>query len=179
MALFVTQAGLIATGRPAPHRQLGILGAILFGVMIALGYSTAITAGRLGHAPPGAPPPLAFMALPLIAITAAAALVGSALWNRRSPDWHKRLMLASVFVMTGPGTGRIAIPLGLADQGTMIALGFADLLLAIAILHDVRTMKRVHPAYLAAAAIFAVVNVGVFWAFGSPAWTAFARGLTA
>jgi nitrate reductase NapE component len=55
----------------------------------------------------------------------------------------------------------------------------ADLLLAVAVLHDVRTEKRVHPAYFLALAVFALVNVGVFWAFGSPVWMAVAKALTA
>jgi len=178
MLLFVVQSGLIVANRPAPHRQLGILGALLFGAMISLGYSTAITAGRLAHAPPGAPPPLVFMALPLLALTGAAVLVAAALWNRRRSDWHKRLMLASMLVMTGPGSGRLAIPMGLAPEGTAISLGVADLLLAAAIAYDYSRSKRLHPAYLAAAAIFAVTNIGVFWAFASPLWTSLAKAIT-
>lgn len=110
--LFILQASLIARKRAALHRQLGILGAILFGAMVTLGLSTAVTAARLGHAPPGAPPPLAFLALSLLAIVGILALVGIGLCNRRRSDWHKRLMLASLFIMTGNGTGRIPIPLG-------------------------------------------------------------------
>ena len=178
MLLFITQSALIVAGKPAPHRQLGIAGAILFGVMISLGTSTAITAGRLGHAPPGAPTPLAFMSLPLMALVAATALVAAALWNRRRPDWHKRLMVAAVFIMTGPGTGRIAIPLGLAPQGTAVAFAVADVLLLVAVAYDYLAHKRVHPAYIAAAAVFGVMEAGVSWAFGSPAWLAFAKTLT-
>jgi len=178
MILFVTQAALIAAGRPAPHRQLGIIGAILFGAMISLAISTSITAGRLGHAPPGAPPPLTFMALPLMAITATTALVGAALWNRRRPDWHKRLMLASVFTLTGPATGRIAIPLGFASQATPILLAGVDLLLVIAMAKDLLGRKRIHPAYLTAAAVIVVLHVGVFWAYGSGGWLSFAKAIT-
>jgi hypothetical protein len=178
MLLFVTQSALIAAGKPAPHRQLGIAGAILFGVMISLGTSTAITAGRLGHAPPASPPPLAFMALPLMGLSAAAVLVAAALWNRRRPDWHKRLMVSALFVLTGPGTGRIAIPLGLAAQGTLLAFAIADVLLLIAVVYDYLAHKRVHPAYIAAAAVFGVFEVGVSWAYDSPAWMSFAKTLT-
>jgi len=178
MALFVTQAVLIASDRRAWHRQLGMMGALLFGAMITLGYWTAITAGKLGHAPPGAPAPLAFMALPLIAITGTLVLVGMALWNRRYSDWHMRLMLAAMFSLTSPGTGRIVIPMGLADYGTWIALGGAELLLAVAMAYDLLTAKRIHPAYWYAAAIFAVVHVAIAWAFGSPAWMAFAQAIT-
>jgi uncharacterized membrane protein YozB (DUF420 family) len=179
MALFVTQASLIYAGNTALHRQLGMMGALLFGMMMTLGYWTAITAGRLGHAPPGAPDPLAFMALPLIAITGTLVLVGMALWNRRYSDWHKRLMLAAMFSLTSPGTGRIVIPLGFAPQGTWIALATAEALLAAAIAYDYVTAKRVHPAYWYAVVIFAVVHIAVAWAFSSPAWFAFAQAITA
>ncbi len=178
MILFVTQASLIATGRAALHRQLGMMGALLFGAMLTLGFVTAITAGRLGHVPPGAPAPLAFMALPLISFTVTGVLVAAALWNRRRSAWHKRLMLASLLTMTGPGTGRIVIPLGFAAQGVWIAVVVVELLLAVAIAHDFRVHKRVHPAYWWAAGALAVIHVSLLWAFSSPDWLAFARWIT-
>jgi hypothetical protein len=178
MLLFVAQTWLIAARKPAPHRQLGILGAVLFGGMIALGCSTAITAGRLGHAPPGAPQPLAFMALPLMDLIAAAVLVAAALWNRRRPDWHKRLMLASVLAMTGPATHRIMIPMGLASQAILLVFVVGDLLLVVAMVHDQLRHKRVHPAYWVAAAVAVLLQASVYWAFGSETWMSFARMLT-
>jgi hypothetical protein len=179
MLLFVTQVSLIARKQPAPHRQLGILGVMLFGVMISLGVSTALTAGKLGNAPPGAPPALAFMALPLIGFVGLVALVGTAMWLRRRSDWHKRLMIASVFFMTEPATGRLAIPMGFAEHGTSIAFICAELLLAAAVFYDYRTHKRIHPAYKMAIAVAAITHVTVMWAFHSPVWMSFARALTA
>jgi hypothetical protein len=176
--LFVTQAALIANKKPAPHRQLGILGVILFGVVLTLGYSTAINGGHLGHAPPGAPAPLAFMALPLIGITGTLLLFSLAVWNRRRSDWHKRLMLASLFTMTTPATHRLTIPAGFADQGTWIALIITELLLVAAMIRDYRTNQRVHPAYQLSLAVLLIVHVGVAWAFASPAWLAFATAIT-
>jgi len=178
MALFITQASLTATKKSALHRQLGVMGALLFGMVVTLGVWTAITAGRLGHAPPGAPPALSFMALPLMAIVVALLLVALALWNRQRSQWHKRLMLASVFIMTGPGTGRLAIPLGFAPYGAQIALVLAELLLAAAIIYDYRTHKSVHRAYWTAAALFITLHVAVTWAFTSPMWLVFAKAVT-
>ena len=166
--LFIAQVLLIAQKQPALHRQLGILGAVLYGAVASLGLSTAITAGRLGHAPPAAPAPLAFMALSLFLIVAALALVSMALWNRRRSDWHKRLMLVSLFMMTGPGTGRIAIHLGLAAQEVTLGFFITELLLAVAILHDYRVHQHVHRAYWIAVGVFVVVHLGVMWAFASP-----------
>ncbi len=178
MILFLTQASLIAADRVALHRQLGIIGAVLIGVMLALGCSTAITAGRLGHAPPGSPAPLAFMALPLMSITGTLILVVAALLNRRRSEWHKRLMLAAVFTLTEPGTGRLVIPLGLAAEGTWIALGVGEALLAVAMLYDYWKRRRVHPAYWYAATVVVAVHVGVAWAYSSPLWLAFAKAIT-
>jgi hypothetical protein len=176
--LFLTQAAFIAYRKPAPHRQLGILGVILFGVVLTLGYATAINAGRLGHVPPGSPPPLAFMALPLIGITGTLAIFGLAVWNRRRSDWHKRLMLASLFTFTSPAVGRLTIPAGVPEHATTIALAVAELLLVAAMVHDYRTDKRVHPAYWFSAIVMLTVHVAVYWAYGSPTWMAFATAIT-
>jgi hypothetical protein len=180
LALFVTQASLIANGNGALHRRLGVIGALLFGMMITLGFWTAITAARLGHVPPGAPEPLAFLALPLIALASAALLLALALWNRQQVAWHKRLMVASLFLMTGPGSGRIAIPLGLADTSLQISMFLADLLLLVCIVYDWRQRGTVHPAYWLAAVVFAVQHIAITWAFTSPpAWMGFAQAITA
>jgi hypothetical protein len=176
--LFITQVSLIARKQPALHRQLGILGAVLYGAVASLGLSTAITAGRLGHAPPEAPAPLAFMALSFFIIVAALALVVMALWNRRRPDWHKRLMLASLFIMTGPGTGRIVIPLGFAAQEVAVGFFVTYLLLIVAMVYDYRVHRYVHRVYWIAAGVFVVVNVAVMWAFDSPTWMAVAHAIT-
>ena len=178
MVLFLTQATLVSADRLALHRQLGIVGAVLFGIMLSLGCSVAITAGRLGHAPPGAPAPLYFMALPLIGIAATLLLVIAALLNRRRSDWHKRLMLAALFTLTPPGTARIAIPAGLAAEGIWIALGVAEALLVVAMIYDYSKRRHVHRAYWFAGFVFATVHIGVWWAFSSPTWFAFAKAIT-
>jgi len=178
MALFITQASLIANGKPALHRQLGILGALLFGAMVTLGIWTAVTAARLGHVPPDGPPPLAFLALPLFAIVSAAVLVAGALWNRQRSAWHKRLMLGSFFIMTGPAAGRLAVPLGIAPLGSQLSMIVAEALLVVAMGYDYRAHGRVHRAYWATAAIYVVLHAGVTWAFGSPPlWTDFAQSI--
>src|SRR5262249_43145654 len=72
--LFVTQAGLIDFNRPALHRRLGLIGAVLFGIVLAVGVTTGLNAGRLGHAPPGVGAPLTFMIVPLAGIASTAGL---------------------------------------------------------------------------------------------------------
>jgi len=176
--LFLTQASLISADKPLLHRQLGMLGAILFGGVVVLGYVTSITAAKLGHAPPGAPPPLVFSALPLIGITTTLVLGALALLNRRRPDWHKRLMLATFFTFVPPAVGRIVIPLGFATQGVWIALGAAEALLVISMLYDYSQRRHVHPAYWTAGALFVALHGGVVWSFSSSTWLGIAKAVT-
>lgn len=176
--LFLVQSSLVSIDRLALHRQLGIIGAVLFGVMLSLGVSTAITAGRLGHIPPGAPAPLAFMALPLMGIATTATLVVLALLNRRRSDWHKRLMLAAFFTLTAPAVGRLAIPIGLANQGTWLAVLGVEALIVVAMIYDYAKRRYVHPAYRVALGLAIVLHIAVAWAFSSPAWLSLAHTIT-
>jgi hypothetical protein len=176
--VFLTQALLISRGSAALHRRLGMLGVMLFGVVIAVGVATALNAGRLGHAPPGAPTPLAFMALPLIGLAGAASLVIAAVWNRSRSDAHMRYMIAGLIAMTPPATHRLAIGAGFVDHAILICLVIMDVLLVIAMVYDYATLKRVHPAYLWSAGVLILVQTGVAWAFQSPAWLSFAQMLT-
>jgi hypothetical protein len=170
MVLFVVQAALIGIGRPRLHRQLGMLGAMLFGAMIVIGLSTAITAGRLGHAPPAAPEPLRFMALPVIGILAEGGLIALALINRGRRDYHQRLMLAGFIMIAQPAIGRMFIPAGLAPFANTGSFLVIEAILAAVIFFDWRGQRRVHPAWLISAGTLAVMHLLVAWAFTGPAW---------
>lgn len=175
---FIAQAALVRFNGLALHRQLGILLAVLFGAMFALGYSTAITAGRLGHAPPGAPEPLRFMALPLIGIASTLVLIAGALLYRRRSDVHKRLMLAAMLSMTGPGTGRLAIAAGHPGLQTHISFFGPLVLMGVCMAYDQLTKKRIHPAWWFAQAVNLITWALVLWAYGSPEWLKLAHWLT-
>jgi uncharacterized membrane protein YozB (DUF420 family) len=168
--LFVTQAVLIGVGQPRIHRQLGIVGAMLFGAMITLGLSTAITAGRLGHAPPGSPDPLLFMSLPVLGILAEALLVALALINRTRRDYHQRLMLAAFIMITQPAVGRLFIGPGFAAEATQGSFLVIELMLLAVIALDFRMQRRIHPAWMASVAVLAVMHLAVTWAFTGPGW---------
>lgn len=170
--LFVTQATLIGVGRPRLHRQLGMAGAMLVGAMVALGLSTAITAGRLGHAPPGSPAPLTFMALPVLGMVALTVLVGLALINRTRPDYHQRLMLAGFIMITQPAIGRMFIPAGMAEAATQGSFLAVELMLLAVIALDWRKEGKVHPAWLTGVGVLATMHLLVTWAFAGAGWWA-------
>jgi hypothetical protein len=177
VVVFVAQAALIGYARPALHRQLGLLAAVLFGAVVAVGVTTALNAGRLGHAPPGSPAPLVFMIVPIAGIASAAALIVAALWNRARRDAHMRLMLAGFIAMTPPATHRLALGMGFPTQALWISFAIMDALLAVLALYDFRTRGRVHPAYLWSAAAYLAFEGAVLWAYSSPAWLPIAKWL--
>ena len=90
--LFLTQTSLIAAKRTDLHRRLGVAGALLAVLLLAVGYLTAVEAARRGVTPPGGPPPLAFLAVPIGTLVVFAILVGAGLAQRRRSQTHKRLM---------------------------------------------------------------------------------------
>src|SRR3546814_2839696 len=79
----------------------------------------AVTGARLGHSPPGAPPPLVFLAVPLGDMLVFALLVGAALRFRRRSDIHKRLMLLGCVGLLTAAVARI--PLTLLREGGIVA----------------------------------------------------------
>jgi hypothetical protein len=94
MVLLIVQTSLVAIGRRALHRRLGIFGVGLAMVTVVIGYMTAIAAARRGYNPnPFAPDSLAFLASPLGDLAVFVALTALGIYHRRDTETHKRLML--------------------------------------------------------------------------------------
>lgn len=163
--LFAFQAWLIGYERPMLHRRLGLMGAVLFGAVVAIGFMTAINAARLGNVPPASPPGMVFMAVPFFGMLGAAALGLTGLWKRAQRDAHMRYMMATFIAMTPPATHRIFVGAGHAPEALLLAFGIMNVLLGIAMLYDLRKTGRVHPAYLWSALVFLLTEAGIVWAF--------------
>ena len=112
--VFAVQAWLIAAGREAWHRNLGVAGALLAAAFVLSG--AAVTVESRARATSGSRrvcsrPHLWTNAAPL---TAFALLARRGIWQRRVPARHKRLMLLAAVVLLPPATGRLFGPLDLA-----------------------------------------------------------------
>ena len=57
--------------------------------------------------PPGGPPPLAFLAVPIGTLLVFAILVGAGLAQRRRSETHKRLMLLATIAILTPAIARL------------------------------------------------------------------------
>ena len=100
--LFIAQTSLVAAGRTDLHRRLGAAGAALVVALLVVGWFTAIEAARRGVTPPGGPPPLAFLSVPMGTLVVFATLVVTGLANRGRRETHKRLMLLATIALLTP-----------------------------------------------------------------------------
>jgi hypothetical protein len=174
VVLFIVQTALIANRGVKVHRRLGIAGAVLAAAMVAVGVRTAIAAAARGAAPPGADP-LAFLAIPLFDMVLFPLFVGAALWHRRNKEAHKRLMLLAYIAILVAAVARWP---GVLPYGPLAFFGLTFIVLLIAVLYDLASRRRVHPAYIwGGALLVASVPVRLMMA-GTNAWRGIAEFLT-
>jgi hypothetical protein len=164
---------LLGSGRTLRmHRRVGVAGVVLAAAVVVAGTTVAITGARLGHSP--GPPPLQFLAIPLMDMVVFAILAGSALHFRRRTDIHKRLMtLAAVGILTA------AIARTPLIGNNILAAFGTTLLIALGCLAwDTWTHRRLHPAFGWGFALLAVSWPLRLWLSGTAGWLAVARWLT-
>lgn len=150
--LFVTQSGLIAAGNVALHRRLGKLSAVWIPAMVVLGFAITVESMRRTGGPFffGASEFLIGNPTGLLTFSA---LVGAALALRRRTDWHRRLMLSAMAVITGPGFGRL-LPMPLmTPYAWEISNTLGGLFILAGMIRDKRHNGAIHPAWLIGLAV--------------------------
>jgi uncharacterized membrane protein YozB (DUF420 family) len=174
LLLFVAQTSLVAAHRTDLHRRLGPAGAVLGLLFLVVGYVTAVEAARKGVTPPGGPPPLAFLAIPLTALLSFAVLAGLALLWRRHRDTHRRLMLLATIAMLIPAFARMRW----IAPGPLVGMGGISLLVVICMVWDRRLHGRIHPAFLWGGGLLLLSLPLRFAIARSEVWIDIARWLT-
>jgi hypothetical protein len=150
LVLFVTQAVLAATGRIREHLRFGRIGAWYGAGLIVVGVYTAVV--RSAVQPVGQREILLWVTLVDMAVFSA--FFGAALWFRRKPQLHKRLMTAAAVSLVIASVARMTfLPGPPAGQFVRFLLWSAPVLIAIA--HDARYTRRLHPVYVMALVMFA------------------------
>lgn len=145
VVLFVAQISLVAKRRVRTHQRLGIVGAFLAAMIVVVGILTALYAAARGHSP--GPPALSFLIIPIGDMLIFSVLIGLALYYRRKPQVHKRLMLLAAINLLTPAIARI--PLGFIINGGPLAFfGLTDLVLLVAVAFDTYKHRRLSPVFL-------------------------------
>jgi len=146
IVLYLVQNALVAGGRFAPHRALGMFGAAWTLVMVAVGVHTTVMALALHRVPPFFPPGV-FLVLDIAGVLTFAALTLTAVVLRRDAAWHKRLMLCGTIMVMSPALGRL-LPMPLLGPWASWAVSGTMLLyVLVAVVYDRTTRGKAHPAY--------------------------------
>jgi hypothetical protein len=175
VALYVVQTALVSARRTDIHRKLGLVGGALAVGMIVFGYLAAIAAARRGFSTPGLPPPLVFLAVPMFDLVVFGSLVGTALWYRRNPATHKRLMLLAMLAVITAAIARLP---GVLPYGPPAFFGLTDLFLLAGIGWDKWTRGHVHPAYIWGGLFLVLSQPLRLVVSGTDAWLRIATWLT-
>lgn len=176
LVLLVTQTSLIAAGRVEWHRRLGVAGVILAGVITVLMAFTAVVrakAGLLG--PPGGPPPLVFLSIPLTSVIVFSTLFGAAIFNRRRSDYHKRLVILATLELVTAAIARLPGIDAFGPPGFFLG---ADLFIVAIAIRDFTTLRRLHPATLWGGLVLVLSQPLRLIVSTTPAWLEFARWVT-
>jgi hypothetical protein len=194
LLFFVMQTALVARGRTGFHRELGIAGVAIATAMFFVGMGVAIHRMRELDAAGYGEIGRRFSVVPVTAIAIFAVLVAFAIRYRNNPAIHKRLMLVATVSLMQPAVGRATrmllasptpealaggLPLPPPVQLSVVAALLADVLLVIAMIHDRRTMGRVHPVYWMAGGALLAVQVLRVPLSATDAWLRFAQWIVA
>jgi hypothetical protein len=175
MVLFLTQALLVAGRRTDLHRRLGVAGGLLAVAMPLVGAVVAIGAAKRGATPPGGPPPLVFLAVPLGDLVVFSTLVAAGLSLRRRSEIHKRLMLLATIGLLPPAIGRLPY---LSDAGPLVYFGLTDLFVAACLVYDRITLGLFSRAFLWGGLFLVASQPLRLLVASTSAWLAFASWLT-
>jgi hypothetical protein len=138
---YILQSVLVRTRNVPLHRTLGWFGLALGVGILVLGYVTATTMDRFQLQQHTLDSP-AFLIIQLMDLTSFAILFALAIYWRRRPEYHRRLMLIASCGLTDAAFGRFPIlPLAFAPGGV-------DALILLGILRDLIVDRRIHKVYL-------------------------------
>ena len=190
--LFLSQTWLAAHNRLEHHRAWGMAGISLATALFVVGMVTAIQSAELRVVKGGDDRGLAFLIIPMSAISLFAGFFAAAVANLARPNVHKRLMVLATIALLQPALVRVFFILktgggpglrpgmnGPPPMATTIGPALvAELFVVAAILYDWRTRGRPHPVYLIGLATMVLVHFGRLPLSGTPQWKAIASALT-
>jgi hypothetical protein len=165
VVFFIFQSTLIRTHRVRWHRTVGWFGAALGTSMIFLGTATAIVMGRFDTVQLHLPGADAFLIIPFFDMAAFAVCFGLAVYWRRKPELHRRLIFIATCGLLDAAFGRIDY---LFNHDLMFWCLDGVILLGVA--RDLLVNRRIHPVYRIALPVLVVSQAFVIHTYRSGSW---------
>lgn len=177
VGFFVSQVFLIRTKNHKTHMNMGMIGIALAIAMVVVGFFTGAAAAKHGSSPAPGMDPLQFLAVPFFDILMFAGLFGAAIYFRKSPADHKRLMLLTVLNFLPPAVGRFPIA-SLQSLGPLFFFGVPSILAVVLLAIDTWKNGKLNKPFLIGA-IALIASYPLRLAFsGTDAWMGFAAWMT-
>ena len=174
--LLLAQTVLIAKGSRRLHQRLGWFTVGIAAAMLLLVVLATIEQMRRGIPLEEASGDLAlnFLGSLMFAVPVAAAV-----YNRKRPDWHKRLMLCATFGLLGAPILRLILRTTTLDFDTAanLALVLTDSFFLPCFAYDLLTRGRIHRAYVYGLALFIVSQTLLMNVRAWGPWLAFSRSM--
>ena len=171
--LFVVQSALVAARRIDFHRTLGWAGAALAAPMPIVALRAAVLSGHRNFVAGQATAALQFFAVPVFAMVVFVPLVAAAVYYRRRPETHKRLMLLATISIIDAAVARW--PLAVVSTTSWMYYIFTDLFIVAAMGYDLGSRKRIAPVYVWGG-LFVIGGQALRELIGpTAAWQSFAR----
>jgi hypothetical protein len=177
IAFFIAQVWLIRSKRQREHMKFGVFGVVLGVAIIIVGFLTGVAAAKRGGTPTPDIPPLAFLAIPFFDILLFALFLGGAIYFRKRPATHKRLLLLTVLNFLPPAVGRFPIA-SLQALGPLFFFGVPAVLAIGLLAYDTWKNGKLNKVFLAGVIILIASYPLRLMLAGTAAWIAFAAWLT-
>jgi hypothetical protein len=170
---FIVQSGLVRARKVEVHRTLGWFGLGLGLTMIGLGIGTAIVLGRAHFLRTHSTDGSEFMIVPFGDMICFAIPFLLAMYWRKKPEFHRRLILIATWALTSAAWGRFPHLPGVLDYPLI------DLMILLGVARDWLVNRRVHPVYLYGLPLMAVVQTFVLYTLfhASPWWVKIAHAI--
>jgi hypothetical protein len=163
---FVLQSALVRTHNVRVHRSLGWFGAALGVFMVPLGITTAVIMKSFEvHRLHGAGAPL-FLSIPFADVSSFGLLFALAVYWRRKPELHRRLIFIATCCLLAAAFGRMPY----LGSHALFYLG-VDAVILLGVVRDLLVNRRVHNIYrIALPALIVVQATAVYLFLGAPEW---------
>lgn len=171
VVFFILQSALVQTHNVQIHRRIGWFGAALGTSISIVGVTTAIVMPhfRILQLHQNAEAVMAFLIVPLFDMLSFSMALALAIYWRRKPEFHRRLMLVATCALSAAAFGRF--PFSDAVLRWFFYVG-VDLLILLGVMRDLIVIRRVHQVYVyalpllvigQASAIFISIHKTPFW----------------
>jgi hypothetical protein len=173
VVFFIAQSALIRSHNVRVHRRLGWFGVGLAVAIVVLGVLTATSMDRFAIQQKVPVNAAAFLIVQLMDIACFAVPFALAIYWRKKPEFHRRLVLIASCALTDAAFGRFpALPFIFSPVGV-------DALICLGVIRDFIVERRVHKVYLYALPILIVCQIVAMETFvhASPWWVHVANGI--